>query len=239
VFKFLLRPNWVALTLVCLLALPAFKALSDWQWRRLHQRQAWNAVITGNQAKPGVDAAALPSTLTQADQWRTVKACGTWDTAHQVLVRKKSFEAHQGFWVTTPLHTDAVDFVIVRGWIAAGETSLDSPAVPAPPTGHVCTTSRLRITVDRSRPRPSDVPAGQVDTLIPREFVGSAYGAGYGELVTSSPDSSQGLTLLPPPEITEGPHRSYALQWLFFMVLTVVGWVILVRTEVQRRSSAN
>ena len=137
--RFLLRPRWVALTLVCLLALPAFKSLSDWQWRRLHQRQQWNAVITSNSARPPIDVPAVPHPLKAVDQWLTLRACGTWDTTRQLLVRNRPFQAHQGFWVATPLVTDSGTFAIVRGWVAAGASSSDSPTLGAPPTGRVCT----------------------------------------------------------------------------------------------------
>lgn len=237
--RFLLRPQWVALTLVCLLLLPAFKALSDWQWRRLHQRQAWNDIITSNQTAPPIDVSDLPPSPTDADQWRIVRACGSWEATTQVLVRQRPYQARQGFWVVTALRTAVGDFVIVRGWVAAGETSQDTPSVAAPPPGYVCTESRFRVSTPRSKPRPADLPVGQVDMLVPLDVSASAYPGGYGELVSSEPDSAEGLLLLLAPEVTEGPHRSYALQWLVFMVLTVVGWVTLVRAEVQRESSAN
>lgn len=237
--RFLLTRRWIALTLICLLLLPAFKALSDWQWRRLHQRQAWNSLITGNEARPPLAIADLPTTLDAASQWRLVKACGTWDVDNQVLVRRKSFQARAGFWVATPLRTDAGDFVVVRGWIAAGDSSLDTPTVPLPPTSRVCTVSRLRLAPTDAKPTPSDVPRGQVDALVPTRLLASAYSAGYGELESSEPASSAGLIMLPAPELTEGPHRSYALQWLLFAIMVVIGWVVLVRAEVQRSSEEN
>lgn len=225
---FLLTPRWLALTLACLLALPAFKELSDWQWRRLHQRQAFNASVERNLAGPPIDVSEVLSDarVDSALQWRTVRGCGTWDTAHQVLVRRKSLDASAGFWVVTPLTGSGVDFPVLRGWIAAGGSSKDSPDVPTPPGGTVCVTARLRLAPVRTAPEPKDLPTGQVDRLAP---------GAYGEMVTSSPDSSNGLVLWPAPELTEGPHRSYALQWLIFAVMTVIGWVILVRGEVRAR----
>jgi len=55
-------------------------------------------------------------------------------------------------------------------------------------------------------------------------------------MTASRPESrSAEIRELPAPEVTEGNHRSYAIQWTFFEFLTVVGWVVLVRNEVIER----
>jgi surfeit locus 1 family protein len=36
---------------------------------------------------------------------------------------------------------------------------------------------------------------------------------------------------LPPEELSEGPHLSYAIQWFTFATIAVVGAVILLRRE--------
>ena len=37
----------------------------------------------------------------------------------------------------------------------------------------------------------------------------------------------------PLPELTEGPHLNYAIQWFAFATIAAVGYVILVRREVK------
>jgi cytochrome oxidase assembly protein ShyY1 len=241
-FAFLTTPRWIALTLTCLLLLPLFHALSEWQWRRLHQRQAFNALVSRNLAadpipaaqllRPnGVTLAALPADL----QWRQLSMCGTWQPRQQVLVRRKSLDAQAGFWVATPLSSADVTLVVVRGWLPAGTSSRDTPKVVPPPTGNVCIEARLRIAPTRTRPEPTDLPPGQVDLLEPAAIAADAFAAGYGELVASNPESTTGLTLWPAPELSEGPHRSYAIQWLVFAVMTIIGWGVLVRGELQQQ----
>jgi hypothetical protein len=54
----------------------------------------------------------------------------------------------------------------------------------------------------------------------------------YLDMTASRPESrSADLREIPAPEITEGPHRSYALQWILFGIMTIIGWVVLVRNE--------
>jgi cytochrome oxidase assembly protein ShyY1 len=56
----------------------------------------------------------------------------------------------------------------------------------------------------------------------------------YVEMTASRPESKTSeIRTLPEPEVTEGAHRSYALQWMFFEIMTVIGWFILVRNELK------
>jgi cytochrome oxidase assembly protein ShyY1 len=246
VFKFLLTPRWIALTLVFLLALPAFDALSQWQWRRLHQRQQYNVQIEKAQSLPPIDESTLLQrtlgpgsrdtyTFPASAQWRAVQVTGTWDASRQVLVRKKSLESDLGFWVVTPLvTTDGHRILINRGWTAATKGAIDSPTLSAPPKGRVEVAGRVQIVKPRQAAQPSDLPIGQVDTVVPTEIVTTApvIGNAYLEMTASRPNSlTSELRMLPAPEVTEGPHRSYALQWIFFAIMTVIGWGVLVRNE--------
>jgi cytochrome oxidase assembly protein ShyY1 len=40
---------------------------------------------------------------------------------------------------------------------------------------------------------------------------------------------------VPPPELSEGPHLSYAVQWFIFSTIAVVGYPITLRRVVIRR----
>ncbi|NCZ69788.1 MAG: hypothetical protein EBY80_06335, partial [Actinobacteria bacterium] len=43
------------------------------------------------------------------------------------------------------------------------------------------------------------------------------------------------LSPLALPELSDGPHLSYAIQWLIFSAAVVIGWVLAVRWSVNRR----
>jgi len=221
--------------------LPAFQALSNWQWHRLHDRQAYNVTIQAEIDKPPVALSELtvsvPESVTvpAGSQWRTVEMTGSWLSGNQVLVRKKSLESDLGLWVVTPLRlSDGTVVMVNRGWIAAANSAVDSPVVATVPVGTIEVLGRLREVQDRTKPAPSDLPAGQVDRIIPLEIVSGAttLSNAYVEMTASRPESkSADIRTLPEPEVTEGAHRSYALQWLFFEIMTVIGWSILVRNE--------
>lgn len=247
-FKFLLTPKWLFVTLICLALLPGFQALSNWQWHRLHDRQAYNVEIQAEIDKspvviselliPGADSKTVPS----KSQWRTVELTGTWLQGKQVLVRKKSLESDLGLWVVTPLRlSDGTVVMINRGWTAAANSAVDSPVVASVPSGTIEVLGRLRDVQARTKPAPTDLPLGQVDRIIPLEIVNSpeTLSNAYVEMTASRPESkSADIRTLPEPEVTEGAHRSYALQWMFFEIMTVIGWTILVRNEFKDQQKA-
>jgi cytochrome oxidase assembly protein ShyY1 len=221
--------------------LPVFQALSNWQWHRLHARQAYNVEIQAE-----IDQAPVPISdllvfndesrvVPEKSQWRTVELTGTWLPSQQVLVRKKSLESNLGLWVVTPLKlVDGTVVMINRGWTAAANSAVDSPVVAEVPKGTIEVLGRIRDVQARTKPGPTDLPVGQVDRIIPLEILNSPKTLinAYVEMTASRPESkSSEIRILPEPEVTEGAHRSYALQWMFFEIMTVIGWTILVRNE--------
>ncbi len=242
VFRFLLSPKWVALTLACIFVIPAFQALAEWQWRRLDQRHAYNQAIQAQISKAQITFSELvltgsnPLALADEATWRTVELTGTWIAQSQVLVRKQSFESNSGLWVITPLRlTDGNVVMVNRGWTPSANSAKDSPVVAALPSGVVEVLGRVRAITPRTKSAPTDLPTGQVDRIIPLEIYSSesTISNAYIEMTASRPESrSAEIRELPAPQVTEGNHRSYAIQWTFFEFLTVVGWLVLVRNEV-------
>jgi cytochrome oxidase assembly protein ShyY1 len=223
--------------------LPAFQALSNWQWHRLSDRQVINVQIQEQINKEPVDLSEIlivgseSKTVPSDIQWRKVEMTGTWMQPDQVLVRKKSLESNLGLWVVTPLRlTDGTVVMINRGWTPAADSAIDSPVVAAVPNGEIEVLGRLRDVQNRTSPAPTDLPEGQVDRIVPMEIVPSTatLSNAYVEMTASRPESKTSeIRTLPDPEVTEGAHRSYALQWMFFEIMTVIGWIILVRNELK------
>lgn len=244
-FRFLLSPKWVALTLACIFVIPAFQALAEWQWRRLDQRHAYNQAIQAQISKDPIAISELvlagsnPLVLSDEATWRTVELTGTWIAQSQVLVRKQSLESNTGLWVVTPLLlTDGTIAMVNRGWTPAANSAIESPVIEQLPTGVIDVLGRVRAVTPRTKATPTDLPAGQVDRIIPLEIypLESTISDSYVEMTASRPESRTAeIRELPAPEVTEGNHRSYAIQWTFFEFLTVVGWLVLVRNEVIER----
>ena len=233
-FKVLLTKKWIALTLIVLILNPVFKSLSDWQYRRLAARQEFNAQIINAQKLPASEftsVAANGQIQVQADLWRTVTATGSFLVDEQYLLRKRSLESEAGLWVVTPFKTiNGQIITVVRGWTAAGASATQSPELSSLTTQQVTLTGRLREITPKYFDEPADLPAGQRMGIDPK------YGDAYLELVSSTPElNNPEVKSLPMPTLTDGPHHSYALQWLLFMVMLDGGYLILLRNDLIER----
>ncbi|WP_063828550.1 SURF1 family protein [Actinopolymorpha alba] len=235
-YRFLLRPRWIALMVAVVVLVTTFVLLARWQLQRLDERRALNAVITTNDGAPSrpVGTILAPDRPARSqDQWRQLSARGTYDAEHQILVRYRPLEGEPGYNVLTPLvTTDGNTILVNRGWIPSSG-SVRAPASPAPPSGDVTITGRVRQSehADPGRGRPErgqvrfiDVP--QIAGTLPYPVLG-----GYLELVEPVPTAAGAPRPLPAPELSEGPHLAYALQWYLFAAVAVGGLGFLAYDE--------
>jgi cytochrome oxidase assembly protein ShyY1 len=249
VYRFLLSRQWVILTLIGLVLIPTMIELGFWQFHRHQHRVAQNTLIAENlEAKP-VPVSELTSpghTVPRADYWRRVTATGTFDTDHEVVVRRRtSADDRVGFHVLTPLIlADGRAVLVNRGWVPAAAEQKAFPAVPAAPKGTVTVTGRLKADETTGASGIKDLaglPARQI-MLISSEQQATSLGRTVlgGYLEQSAPEPAGGNPELIPAPDTEsiGTHMAYAVQWWLFAAAVPVGWVILVRREKQDRKAA-
>ncbi len=248
-YGFLRRPRWIVLTVATLASMVLMVNLSFWQLRRLDERKAINRAVAANAAEPPAPVSeVLPASDSLGHigdaEWRTVAADGTWDVAHQVLVNDRSFQGFPGLHVVTPLQlADGRALLVNRGWVPAPTTLDASPDVPAPPTGPVSILGRVRPTQARGWLGPKDPSTGtlarvarvdvaRIGAQVPYPLVPA-----YVELLVAD-DGSTLPRPLPLPALDEGPHLSYAGQWLLFTILAGAGWVAVVRRQVKVQRQA-
>ena len=213
---------------------------SQWQFHRGIARQDRNAAI---ESRIGLSAIDLSKAAQDpiAFEWRTVKVTGSFDTTRQILLRNRYFEGKYGFEALTAFNaTTGETFWVDRGWVQAGATATEQPKLPVTPTREVTITARMRL--DRSLPQGKffAIPTGKKGGLI-SEANAQASNLSKG---IDSPFYLDLLSgddpLLTPkveaalPELSDGPHMAYALQWLFFGGLVVYGR-FLIRREVLTR----
>ncbi|MEN3533778.1 SURF1 family protein [Microbispora sp. ZYX-F-249] len=241
-YRFLLTRRWVGLHLLVLALIPAFFFLGKWQWGRFEERSATSALITANlgAAPVPIDRLGRPgATVPERDRYRIVTATGRYDPAHELVVRRRTLNTRVGFYVITPLVTPQGAVLVNRGWVPAGATADAPPRVPAPPTGEVTVTGRLRPAETRENTgirNRSGLPAGQILLIdTPALAKGLPYGVfgGFVELTAQTPMPAEAPELLPPPDVGGGGglNLAYAVQWWLFIGIAVGGWVLLVRRE--------
>lgn len=242
VYRFLLTRQWLILALLALVMIPTMIELGFWQLHRHEHKVAQNALISHNlKAKP-VPVAALTSpghVVPRSDYWRAVKATGTYDEKHEVVVRRRtSTDGSIGFHVLVPFDLKGGGTVMInRGWIATADDQRAFPDVPAAPKGEVTVTGRLKAdeTTGSSGIKDlSDLPDRQVmlinsaqqAKLLSRPVLG-----GYLEQTGPVPSGGKPELIEAPDDGSIGPHMAYAVQWWLFAAGVPVGYVVLARRE--------
>jgi cytochrome oxidase assembly protein ShyY1 len=216
----------IAMAIVCIL-------LAQWQISRLDQRQAANRIIEEATAASTTDAFALDRSQEQVD-WRSVEATGRYDVDDELLVRQRRLEGKNGFFVVTPLDSSSGRVWVARGWVPPGPDAATLPEVPAAPVGTVTVQGYARPFEDDSGG--GDLPAGQIQRISPEELQ-AASGSGsdaarlWIQAASETPVGGIDVLRLPPPELSEGPHLGYAIQWVMFAGMAIVGGVVLVRRQ--------
>ena len=241
-FRFLLSRRWIGFAVFVMLLAAVCTRLGLWQIHRLENRLDQNKVITGHFANNPVDLlSALPpgDTVDKVSEWTRVTATGSYDVTHQLTVKFSTRDGAPGVDVVTPLVLASGQAVLVdRGWMQTRNT-MAQPVVPAPPAGEVTIMGWLRQDngATGQAVRPVD---GQIRAISSVELAGSVpskLSNGYVNLQSETPAPTTALDAEPRPELGQGPHFFYALQWWFFALLAVVGWFWFAIAEAKERRS--
>ena len=206
-YRFLLKPRWIAFHVLVLALMVTMVNLGFWQLRRLDERRIANHEISDRTAATVVSTAELP-TDPHAAEWRRVTVSGVWDPAGQVLIRNRSLDGQPGLHVVTPLRDrDGHAVLVNRGFIPLAEEA--DP--PAPATGPVTIVGRVRVTQQRGSLGPRDPATGTLTTLnrvdVTRIQQQSAVTLApfYLELITEDPTPATAPAPLPCPRSTRVP----------------------------------
>jgi surfeit locus 1 family protein len=205
---------------------------ADWQYTRGIDRQARNNIIEERIARSPIELSSRDAVLDN-NEWQSITTNGRFDSTQQILLRNRYWEGKYGYEVLT-LFTNASGekFWVDRGWVKAGATATTPPEVTAVPVGDVSITGRFRL--DSSLPRGSffALPAtgeGLVSELNAQSQLDTE--KFYIDLLSGSEASLTPAAPAQLPPLSDGPHKAYALQWLFFGGLIVYGRILIRRTR--------
>ncbi|MBA3907273.1 MAG: SURF1 family protein [Pseudonocardiales bacterium] len=247
--RFLLRPAWLALiTTVTLFVIACYALLAPWQFGREAQRDAEQHTLDAASAIPPAPLAQVLPTggVAAAVDWRQVTVTGTYLPEAEGVVRLRVYDGKPAFEVLTPFRaTDGRVVAIDRGFVTA-ENGAVVPPYPAPPTGEVTISARLRL--DKTDPdhRAEFYADGHrqlyvTDSRTLAAATGLPIAEGYLALADGQPGVLNSLPVEPAAAQSAAPFTnfSYALQWLTFGAIAVFALVYFVRLEMlQRRSTS-
>jgi cytochrome oxidase assembly protein ShyY1 len=233
----------ILLTAITLLVAGTCVRLGLWQLDRLHGRREANAAIAGAEAEePHPLDLLLETTSDQTTlRFRRVRATGTYDPDDEVILYGRTASTGEsGNHVLTPLRLpDGSTLLVDRGWIpfrVDQQTPVTGEA--SAPTGMVSVEGVL-FPPDATSASPASSPLPQVAKINLTELSGQIPGRLLPVyLVLQGQDPPQAGRLPEPPvlpELTEGPHLSYAIQWFVFATIALVGYGVLVRRDLMDR----
>jgi cytochrome oxidase assembly protein ShyY1 len=230
--------RWTLLIIFVALLGVVFVNLGDWQLDRLAQRRERNATTIANEQKPVRSYEQIfTHPITDADQWQQVQARGTFDSNHQFVVRYRSNGDADGYEIVTPLRTATGAVLVDRGFIPLERGARIPSAAPAPPSGEVVVVGHVRRN-EKGR-RVATTPAGNQMRLINSDAIAPTLPyritSGYIGLLTVQPEQQGGFQPVQLPELSEGPHFWYAVQWFMFTAVAVAGIVVFIRSDLRAR----
>lgn len=213
--------------------------LGEWQFGRLDERQARNEIIRSNEARdpaPVDEVLAPDEPVADDEEYRLVTATGTYDAANSVIVRYRSGPSGEpGVDVVVPLVTEAGTALVVdRGFLPIDTRSADIGEVPAPPSGEVTITGYVRANGTGDSTEVDDLSTRAINSEQIEGAIGRTTYGGFVDLASETPEPDESLVLADLPELDDGPHFFYGLQWWFFGLLAIFGFGFLAYDEVKR-----
>lgn len=230
--------RWALLIVFVAVLGTAFVNLGEWQLDRLAQRKVRNAATVQNESapvRPFSDVFTRP--IGDLDQWSRVEARGTFDADHQYLLRYRKNNDTSGYEVVTPLRTAQGTVLVDRGFITLPPGVKIPSAVPPVPTGEVTVVGHVRRNEQGRRAALTPVngemrqiSSDAIAPTLPYPIVN-----GYIGLLTVTPAQDPAFQPVELPEISDGPHFWYAVQWFMFTGIGILGIVVFIRGDLRAR----
>ncbi len=257
-YRFLGSPRWIVGHVIVAALCVSMIWLGFWQLGRLDDKKQFRAEVRAKVANPPAPLADLD--LTTADRYRPVTATGVFDDENTVLVANRGFKGQSGYEVLTPLlltgdttrdsasNTTSdtagasanpgapATVVIDRGWIPLSNVVATLPVIPAAPLGTVTVTGFLD-TFERDSVVLDAGPPAVVTKIAAEHFARApALAPLVVQLTGLAPAAADGQPFPQElPDISLGPHLSYALQWFVFTAMLLGMWPLLIRRAAQVR----
>jgi surfeit locus 1 family protein len=221
------------LTILALVLVAAvFVRLGFWQLGRLEERRAANRAAVEARAEPPRELGLGVDWTAEELNQRRVEASGKFDHSHEIVIRGQAFQGTPGVLVVTPLRLAGSDsaVLVLRGFVPSADAvraDIDSLGEPG--------TVRVRglataIAIGGGQPVEHDgrITWARLDLAALRARLPYPV---LPVLLRQTPDSGlpRQPRRLPAPELSDGPHLSYAIQWFAFAVMAVAFGVLVVR----------
>lgn len=252
-WAFCRSPFWIFSHVFVLASAVLFVVLGLWQFDRLDERRAFNSGILNAQAAPTTEVAGSDLDE-QLAEWTSVEIAAKTIDSDFIRVVNRTRGGVPGEHVIALVEVDETQVFLNRGFVprqaqigglpdqffATGRVrqSVDKGFFDVADAGDPDIAPRLnvealsqRLDLDAS----SEIPAELAESLG-IEVPGVA--PVWIQLATIENSTPALPTTLGLPEISEGSHFSYAIQWLVFAGLTPLFYILILRRRSNKISEA-
>ena len=217
---------------VALLLIAACLFAAQWQFSRGSNQSANNKIIAANIDLPSLNIEDVANLDPVANQWRKITLQGKFSMSNQELVRNRYYEGKYGFEVLTLFTAiNGENFWVDRGWVAAGPNAATPPDVEQVTGESVEISARIR-SENLSRQLQGSFFVTRATSVKPKSIAklqGIDANEYYLDLLGSSDGKVRPLTKIELPELSNGPHYAYGIQWLAFGLLALIGRFLIFR----------
>lgn len=220
-------------TVIALLLVALCFWAAQWQYHRGVDRHATNTRITSQLNAPPISFSALIASP-QSHEWQKTTVDGHFVAGKKVLLRNQYSNGAFGYHLLQLFNVSSGGQIWVnRGWIAAGSSATAPPKLPSENLAEVSIIGRVRL--DRTLPHGSffALPGHNGNGLIKKWNAANSLTTTtvpfYLDLISASSLDLTPESAVDVPELSDGPHMAYALQWLFFAGLIIYGRFLISR----------
>ena len=223
-WNFTRKPFWVFTHILVLSIVVLFVILSLWQFKRLDERKAINSLIEDRAYGEGL---SFVEALSKSDGFEYLRVEGQVEFVEDDVVRvvNRSQGGAAGEHVVALAEFESGQRILAnRGFVPLGTES-----VSPPPSGTLKVEGWLRESVEQELFGVTDsletnqAPRFDINAISARLEDSSNIAPVWLQLESfSGRDTSILPDPVPLPELSEGSHFSYAIQWLIFAFLTIL-----------------
>jgi surfeit locus 1 family protein len=234
-------PRGLLAVVVAVVVAAVCTRLGIWQLDRLDQRRARNAAIVSATALPPIelrgDSLAAVMRHPDAYHYRRAVVEGSYDAAHDFLLRGRAMAGRPGVHVVTPLRIAGTDtaVLVLRGWLPSPDAATADPRPSAEPGAR-----EVRGIIQTLQTEGGAIPMQEtvngdtvstfqrIDPRALRPTIPYPLLPVYLQILPSPPSSAAApLARVPLPPLDEGPHLGYAIQWFGFAAVAILGILVV------------
>jgi surfeit locus 1 family protein len=227
----LLTRRWLPTTILAILGIAVMVRLGIWQLDRLEQRRQSNALLAAQRvASPLQLDTEEPPDDGSAWAGRIARVAGRFDYERQFLLALQPWEGRPGAHLITPLLVDGSERAILvdRGWIPDQDVTAGAlRRFDEPEAGQVAGVLRPSHPYSRPEQRPVG-PQGQWHRMdiegIQAQMPYPLWPV-YLEQLPPAGEERLPYKASQEPDLSEGPHLGYAIQWFLFSAVLALGYL--------------